>query len=39
MIKLIKNDNINILKKFIKLNDSKYFRYYDKRNIDVIKNH
>ena len=39
MIKLIKNDNINILKKFIKLNDIKYFRYYDKRNIDVIKNH
>ncbi len=39
MINIINNDNINILKEFIKLNDSKYFRYYDKRNTDIIKNH
>lgn len=39
MINIINTSNIKLLKEFIKLNDSKYFRYYDKRNIDIIKNH
>ena len=36
---IINTSNIKILKEFIKLNNSKYFRYYDKRDIDIIKNH
>lgn len=38
-INIINKDNIYLLKNFIKLNDSNYFRYYDSRTIDVIKNH
>ena len=36
---LISNNNIHLLKEFITLNDSINFRYYDNRNIDIIKNH
>ena len=38
-INLITNNNINLLQNFIKLNNSLNFRYYDNRNIDIIKNH
>jgi len=36
---IIKKDNIDLLKKFIKLNNSSFFRYYDTRDIKIIKNH
>ena len=36
---LINDKNINLLKKFIGLNDSKNFRYFNSRNVNVIKNH
>lgn len=35
----ITNKNVNLLKKFIELNDSKNFRYFNSRNVNVIKNH
>ena len=35
----ITNKNINLLKKFIELNDSSNFRYFNSRNVNVIKNH
>lgn len=35
----ITEKNIHILQKFINLNNSKNFTYYDKRNKEVIKNH
>ena len=35
----INNKNINLLKKFIELNDSSNFRYFNSRNVNVIKNH
>lgn len=38
-INIINKDNIYLLKKFIKLNDSNFFRYYHSRTIDVIRNH
>tara|TARA_B100001996_G_C18621659_1_gene577967 strand:+ start:510 stop:917 length:408 start_codon:yes stop_codon:yes gene_type:complete len=38
-INIINKDNIYLLKKFIKLNDSDFFRYYHSRTVDVIKNH
>lgn len=36
---IINKDNIYLLKTFIKLNTSSFFRYYETRNIDIIKNH
>jgi ribosomal protein S18 acetylase RimI-like enzyme len=36
---LINNNNINLLKKFIKNETSDTFRYYKNRKIDIIKNH
>jgi len=36
---IINSKNINLLKKFILLNNSKNFRYYCNRDISVIKNH
>ena len=36
---IINNNNIYLLKQFIKFNNSKTFRYFNKRNIDVINNH
>lgn len=36
---LINDKNVNLLKKFIELNDSKNFRYFNSRNVNVIKNH
>ena len=38
-INIINKDNICLLNKFIKLNDSDFFRYYHSRTIDAIKNH
>ena len=38
-INIINKDNIYLLKKFIKLNDSNFFRYYHSRTLDVIRNH
>ena len=38
-IELINKNNVNLLQQFIHKNNSKKFRYYDKRNIDIIKNH
>lgn len=35
----INKTNINLLKTFIALNDSNTFRYYDKRDVNVIQNH
>lgn len=35
----INNENIYLLEKFIKLNNSKNFRYFENRNINIIKNH
>jgi ribosomal protein S18 acetylase RimI-like enzyme len=32
-------ENIHLLKTFINLNTSNFFRYYNKRNINIIKNH
>lgn len=32
-------NNINLLQDFIKLNNSPNFRYFENRNIDIIKNH
>jgi len=36
---IINDNNINLLSKFIEQDDSKSFRYFEKRNIDIIKNH
>lgn len=36
---IINKDNIHLLKKFIKLNTSNFFRYYKNRKISIIKNH
>lgn len=35
----IKEENKNILKEYIPTINSKYFRYFNKRNEDIIKNH
>lgn len=35
----INNKNIYLLERFIKLNNSKNFRYFENRNINIIKNH
>ena len=35
----INNSNVDLLKKFINLNNSNFFRYYDSRNTNVIENH
>jgi len=32
-------NNTRLLNTFIELNTSKFFRYYNKRNINIIKNH
>ena len=36
---LINNDNVELLQKFISLINSKNFRYYENRDISIIKNH
>lgn len=39
IIKKIDKSNINDLKLFIENNKSEFFRYYDKRDINIIENH
>ena len=39
IINKIKTHNISLLKTFINLNNSTFFRYYDTRDITIIKNH